>query len=172
MMSTPSCSSHSPGPDLGDLIPGSRGLPKMRWARPDGPASCDRFMTIRRVLSLLLGFCVVSLTVGTAAADAPVPASPAPEGPIGQFAGYLKERAGPLGLERAVAAFLAGAYLPGRAPVLHGGIGAAPTWVHSSVNNPSDRPLPRRLSVETAWLDRAEVYLRVQTPDPMACPST
>lgn len=117
-------------------------------------------MTIRRVLSLFLGFCVVSLAVGTAAADAPVPALPAPEGPIGLFIGYLKERAGPLGLERAVAAFLAGAYLPGRAPVLHGGIGAAPTWVHFSVHNPSDRPLPRRLSVETAWLDRVEVYLR------------
>ncbi|MEW6590180.1 MAG: diguanylate cyclase [Pseudomonadota bacterium] len=82
--------------------------------------------------------------------------------PVGLSAAYLLEREGRLDLSAAVAAREAGAFTPGGSPVLNFGIGAPPVWVHFTVDNPGASPLPRTLTIATAWLDRIELHVRHQ----------
>lgn len=77
---------------------------------------------------------------------------------IGLSAEYLQEPAAPLELSDAVAAHRAGQFVAGRSPVLNFGIGAKPVWIRLAVDNPGAVPAQRRLSVETTWLDRIDVY--------------
>lgn len=78
---------------------------------------------------------------------------------LGRAATYLQERQARLDWPAALAAARAGRYTPGTSPVLNFGIGAPPTWIHLAVDNPTASAVRRRLSIETAWLDRIEVYL-------------
>jgi diguanylate cyclase (GGDEF)-like protein len=101
------------------------------------------------------------LCLGSAlAAAAPAPLSTASEheSAIGRSTDVLQERRGRLDLPQAVAAYRAGQFTPGTSPVLNFGIGAKPVWLHFAVVNPSAAPVSRRLSIETAWLDRVDVY--------------
>ncbi|TCS71283.1 diguanylate cyclase (GGDEF)-like protein [Sulfuritortus calidifontis] len=77
---------------------------------------------------------------------------------VGRQVDYLQETAGPLSLDQAMAAYRAGEFECDDSPVLNFGIGAKPVWVHLKLNNPTHAPVSRRLSIETAWLDRVEVY--------------
>ncbi len=77
---------------------------------------------------------------------------------LGRYADYLMETGGRLSLEQAVAAYAAGRFHPSRRAIPTFGIGPRPVWLHFRVLNPDSRPLPRRLSVETAWLDQVDVY--------------
>jgi diguanylate cyclase (GGDEF)-like protein len=78
---------------------------------------------------------------------------------IGHSTSYLQEQGGRLDWAAALAAAQAGRFVPGVSPVLNFGIGARPVWIHFTIDNPGAAPAQRRLSVETAWLDRIEVYV-------------
>ncbi|OZA20514.1 MAG: sensor domain-containing diguanylate cyclase, partial [Hydrogenophilales bacterium 17-61-9] len=79
---------------------------------------------------------------------------------IGRSTAFFQETGGRLTLAEAAAARHGGKFLPGTSQVLNFGIGAKPVWIYFAVNNPSNAPVPRRLSIETAWLDRVDVYVR------------
>jgi diguanylate cyclase (GGDEF)-like protein len=95
-------------------------------------------------------------------AAAPIQLAQIHENAIGLETAFLKETAGPLDLDQALAAQRAGEFTPGRNAVLNFGIGSQPVWVHFTVDNPSAAPLHRRLSIENAWLDRVDVHIRHQ----------
>ncbi len=46
--------------------------------------------------------------------------------------------------------------------MLNFGIGAKPEWIHFAVDNPAAVPIHQKLSIETAWLDRVEIYVLQQ----------
>jgi diguanylate cyclase (GGDEF)-like protein len=79
---------------------------------------------------------------------------------IGLSTAFLQESAGRIELSEAEAAYHAGKFAAGTSPVLNFGIGARPAWIHFAVDNPAAAPVRKRLSIETAWLDRVEVYVR------------
>ena len=99
--------------------------------------------------------------IGWAAA---APLSTAVEYPtaIGRSAAFLQEQQGRLEWPGALEAYRAGTFLAGDSPVLNFGIGAKPVWIHVAVDNPAAAAVHRRLSIETAWLDRVEVYFLQQ----------
>lgn len=117
-------------------------------------------MKPRLFLLLILLFPILLGRTAAAAANSPVPANLPPDEPIGRYASYLKEADARLALDQAVAAYGRGAFSASRSHVLNFGIGSEPVWVHFSVANDTTRPLPRRLSIETAWLDEVDVYFR------------
>ncbi|MCA1978278.1 MAG: sensor domain-containing diguanylate cyclase, partial [Thiobacillus sp.] len=78
---------------------------------------------------------------------------------IGRDTAWLQESGGRLEWPEALAAARAGRFVPGARPVLNFGIGAPPAWIYFAVDNPGLAPVRRRLSIETAWLDRIEIYV-------------
>ena len=117
-------------------------------------------MKPRFLLLLILLLPVLPGSTVAAAANPPVPASFPHEHPIGHYTSYLTEADGRLTLDEAVAAYDRGAFSAGRSRVLNFGIGSKPVWIHFRVANETTAPLPRRLSIETAWLDEVDVYFR------------
>jgi diguanylate cyclase (GGDEF)-like protein len=115
-----------------------------------------RFSRLTRYLFVLAILWSISITA------APLSLVRLYEIPIGRDTGFLKEAAGPLDLDQAIAAQRAGEFTPGRNAVLNFGIGSPPVWIHFSVDNPAAAPVQRRLSIENAWLDRVQVYIRHQ----------
>ncbi|HKK05088.1 MAG TPA: diguanylate cyclase [Gammaproteobacteria bacterium] len=115
-------------------------------------------MTSRILLALSL--LLSAFPAGAVVAAGPVSANAPPDAPLGRYATYLKEPDGRLSLDQAIAAYGRGEFAPGRNRVLTFGIGTKPVWIHFSVANTTDQPLSRRLSIETAWLDRVDVYFR------------
>ncbi len=113
-----------------------------------------RFLLLIPLLPILLG------RTAAAAADPPIPAGLPHDDPIGRYASYLKEADGRLTLDQAVAAYDRGAFSASRGRVLNFGIGSEPVWIRFRVANETTAPLPRRLSIETAWLDEVDVYFR------------
>lgn len=105
-------------------------------------------------------FLLAAVLAGGWAAAAPLPAVRDEASAIGRSTEFLQETSGRLSLAEAVAAYQAGKFSPGRSPVLNFGIGAKPVWIHFAVDNPTASPRRKRLSIETAWLDRVEVYFR------------
>jgi diguanylate cyclase (GGDEF)-like protein len=108
-------------------------------------------------------FLLLSMLPGgmaVAAANPPIPANLPHNDPVGRYASYLKEADGRLTLDQAIAAYESGAFAAGRSHVLNFGIGSEPVWIHFRVANETAGPLPRRLSIETAWLDQVDVYFR------------
>ena len=105
---------------------------------------------------------MLAVWYGTLAVAAPLSVAQEHETAIGLSTHFFQEPAGRLGLAEAMAAYRAGQFAPGTRPVLNFGIGAKPVWIHFAVDNPAAIPSPRRLSIETAWLDRVEVYFRHQ----------
>lgn len=79
---------------------------------------------------------------------------------IGRATEFLQERDGRLDLAAAIAAYREGKFAVGKSPVLDFGIGAKPAWIHFAVDNPTAAPVKKRLSLETAWLDRVDVHFR------------
>lgn len=93
------------------------------------------------------------------AAAAPLSTAVEHTAAIGRATAFLQEQQGRLEWPAALAAARAGRFAPGASPVLNFGIGADPTWIHFTVDNPSNVAAERRLSIETAWLDRIEVFV-------------
>ncbi|MFP5408967.1 MAG: diguanylate cyclase domain-containing protein [Gammaproteobacteria bacterium] len=83
-----------------------------------------------------------------------------PASAIGLSTQYLQENQSRLSLAEATVAYQAGHFTPGTSPVLNFGIGAKPAWIQFTLDNPASAPVPKRLSIETAWLDRIELYVR------------
>jgi diguanylate cyclase (GGDEF)-like protein len=105
---------------------------------------------------------VLAILWSATIAAAPVSLAQSHESAIGLDTSFLKEGAGPLDLDQAIAAQRAGEFSPGHNAVLNFGIGSQPVWIHLAVDNPSAAPLQRRLSIENAWLDQVDVYIRHQ----------
>lgn len=82
------------------------------------------------------------------------------ENAIGLNAQFLKEKSARLDLDAVIAAYKAGEFTVSQNPVLNFGIGSKPVWIHFSVDNPAAATQSRKLSIETAWLDRVDVYVR------------
>ncbi len=103
---------------------------------------------------------MLALLCSAPAAAAPLSTALDHASAIGQSAGFLQEQHGRLQLADAMAAYEAGKFTPGKSPVLNFGIGVRPVWIHFAVDNPDAAPVQKRLSIEIAWLDRVEVYVR------------
>jgi diguanylate cyclase (GGDEF)-like protein len=101
---------------------------------------------------------VLALLSSTLAVAAPLSTAVDHASAIGLSTAFLQEPAGRLELPGATAAYRAGQFVPGESPVLNFGIGAKPVWIRFAVDNPGTTPAHRRLSIETAWLDRLDVY--------------
>jgi diguanylate cyclase (GGDEF)-like protein len=114
------------------------------------------FRRIFRLVSRLVFWC------SALAAAAPLPVAPDHEPAVGLSTEWLQEQHSRLELPEVMAAYQAGKFAPGNSPILNFGIGEKPVWIHFAVDNPAATPLPRRLSIENAWLDRVEVYFRHQ----------
>lgn len=95
-----------------------------------------------------------------AASAAPLPVAQDPASAIGLSTHYLQENQSRLSLAEATVAYQAGRFTRGTRPVLNFGIGAKPAWIQFTLENPASAPVPKRLSIETAWLDRIELYVR------------
>lgn len=81
-----------------------------------------------------------------------------PTEPIGRWMNYLVEKDAPLSLTDARAINEANGFKPVRSDVPKFGIGARPVWLHLPVVNGESLPANRRMQIETAWLDRIDVY--------------
>ncbi len=103
---------------------------------------------------------MLALLGSTLVVAAPLSVAVDHEAAIGRSTEFLKEQAGRLTLPDAIAAYQAGQFFPGNSPVLNFGIGSKPAWIHFAVDNPTATPLQKVLSIETAWLDRVEVYFQ------------
>lgn len=84
--------------------------------------------------------------------------------PVGRHIAYLQAVGKPLDLDDAVQAYIAGRFVPAKRAVMNFGIGAPPVWLAIQIENPSDRPLQRRISINTSWIDRIDLYF-VDTND-------
>ena len=119
--------------------------------------SATRHAILRFVFRLVSGLLfgggswVAAAPLSTALTHAPA---------IGLSTQFLQEQHGRLKLPDAIAAYRAGKFRPGTSPVLNFGIGSKPAWIHFAVENPTATAQPRRLSIETAWLDQVEVYFQ------------
>lgn len=104
---------------------------------------------------------LILLIVGClpAAIAAPVSLAISQDHAIGLDTSFLEENAARLDLNTVIAAQRSGQFQPGQSEVLNFGIGSKPVWIHFKLNNPTPAPLARRLSIETAWLDRVDFYL-------------
>ncbi len=109
-----------------------------------------------RAFALL--FTIFALCCGPAIAAEPVPADNPPENALGLHTDYLKELDTKLGIAQAIAAYSNGNFQPGNSPVLNFGIGSRPVWIRFEVANRSNADQLRRLSVETSWLDKVDIY--------------
>ncbi len=89
----------------------------------------------------------------------PVLAKDPPAQALGMYASYLVEHEGALDISGATAAFGRGVFVRGDSPVLNFGIGSLPVWIRFEVDNRTEAVLQRRLSVETSWLDKVDVYV-------------
>ncbi|MDH5748341.1 MAG: sensor domain-containing diguanylate cyclase [Rhodospirillales bacterium] len=77
---------------------------------------------------------------------------------IGTHVGFLKEGDAPISLDEALKIYAAGHFQAGKRPILTFGIGSKPIWLGFEAINSGDAPLRRRISVETSWLDKIDIY--------------
>jgi diguanylate cyclase (GGDEF)-like protein len=116
-----------------------------------------RSRIVSRLIALLLA--VVSCCAGLACAATPVSAETPPDHPLGLYASYYKESGAELKIGEIIAAYRNGIFHPGNSPALDFGIGSEPVWIGLDVENTTDLDQPRRLSIETPWLDKVDVYI-------------
>jgi diguanylate cyclase (GGDEF)-like protein len=116
-------------------------------------------MRIRLLSLMALALCAL-LADPVAAGGEVVPVAGGVEGPLGRHVTYLQESGGRLSVAEVAAARRRGKLRPGRNPILAFGIGAPPVWIHLRVFNDRDGPVTHRIAVDTAWLDRVQVFVR------------
>ena len=78
--------------------------------------------------------------------------------PIGEYASFLKEGDAHLELDEVIEAYNAGKFSTSTSPVLSFSIVSKPVWIRFDINNPGNTPISKRLSIETSWLDKVDVY--------------
>lgn len=78
--------------------------------------------------------------------------------PIGRFLQVLTEGEQQLELADLITPTSGTQWQTVKEPVLRLGIGSKPVWMRLTVNNPSNAILERRLVIETAWLDKVDVF--------------
>lgn len=88
--------------------------------------------------------------------------------PIGKHIHYLNEATSPLQLDDAIKAYSAGKFTVSKDPILNFGIGSKPAWLRFEVANPGEAPALRRLSLETSWIDKVDVYFLQDGEEPEA----
>jgi len=115
-------------------------------------------MKTRLFLSIIL--MLLALPNPAVAANPPVPADHPHADAIGRYTEYFKETNDPITLQQAISAYERGEFSPAKRPVLAFGIGSQPVWIHFAVANDTKTAFPQRLSIETAWLDQLDVYIR------------
>lgn len=109
----------------------------------------------------LVGYAAVLVgCLGALAHAAPLSVAQDPASAIGLSTRTLQENQSRLSLAEATVAYQAGQFTPGTSPVLSFGIGAKPVWIQFALANPATAPVQKRLSIEIAWLDRIELYIR------------
>jgi diguanylate cyclase (GGDEF)-like protein len=127
-------------------------------AQGQAPRQLDLYRNLyRRVFSFIgVLFCFCSALTYAA----PLSATLDHESAIGLSTRFLQENHDRLTLPDAMAAYQAGQFAAAKSPILNFGIGAKPVWIHFTVDNPAAAPVEKRLSIEIAWLDGVELYVR------------
>ncbi len=116
-------------------------------------------MILRTFLPL---FRILFLLWHSLAAAAPISVALESDSAIGLSTSFLKDQTSQLKLTDAEALYKSGKFSQSQSPFLNFGIGSKPVWIHFSVNNPSATPIAKRLSIETAWLDSIDIYIKHQ----------
>ena len=116
-----------------------------------------RSRIVSRLIALLLA--AASCCAGLACAATPVSAETPHDRPLGLYASYYKESGAELKIGEIIAAYRNGIFHPGNSPALNFGIGSEPVWIGFDVENTTNLDQPRRLSIETPWLDKVDVYI-------------
>lgn len=101
---------------------------------------------------------VLTLFLSITTHAAPVDASKYLHGPIGRHALFMKEADRRLELSDVIEACSAGKFSASTSPVLNFSIASKPVWIRFDVNNPGSTSISKRLSIETSWLDKIDVY--------------
>ncbi len=78
--------------------------------------------------------------------------------PIGKYLSYFKERSDPLRLNQAIDVFSSGEFSRSNSKTINFGIGSKPVWLHFEVQNRQQIKVLQRLSIETSWLDKIDLY--------------
>ncbi|MDH5359713.1 MAG: sensor domain-containing diguanylate cyclase [Gammaproteobacteria bacterium] len=78
--------------------------------------------------------------------------------PIGTHIEFLQEADSALNLQEAVVAYRDGRFQKSRRDILTFGVGSRPIWLRVATYNPLHISLLQRLSIETSWLDRLDIY--------------
>lgn len=110
-------------------------------------------------LLLLVGQAVWPAGSSALAASAPLPLDSMYDQPIGLATAWYAENEDRLTLNEAIKAYKSGAYETSDAPILTFGIGANPVWIRFAVDNASREPATRRITIDTAWLDKIEMFI-------------
>ncbi len=123
-----------------------------------GTLQSSMFLALPPALRWLVGAMLLCLLfVSPVRAELPLLGS-LPSEPIGRWMDYLVEQNAPLSLTEAQAINEESGFQPIRSDVPKFGIGARPVWLHLPLVNGESLPAERRLQIETAWLDRIDVY--------------
>lgn len=77
---------------------------------------------------------------------------------IGQHASFLEEGDTRLKLNEVIEAYATGKLTASKDPVMGFAIGSRPVWVRFEVANNGSTSVAKRLSIETSWLDKIDVY--------------
>ena len=94
-----------------------------------------------------------------AIAGVPLSAMQLPSGAVGTYADVLVEEGSELSLNDVKSRLQRGSFSAGQRPVLSFGIGARPVWLHWRIENGSAQPALRRLTIDTPWIDRIDVFI-------------
>ncbi|TCV90653.1 sensor domain-containing diguanylate cyclase [Sulfurirhabdus autotrophica] len=115
-----------------------------------------------RFRSLFPYFWLLTLVWHSLVAAAPISVALESDAAIGLYTSFLKDQTSQLKLTDAEAIYKSGKFLQSQSPFLNFGIGSKPVWIHFSVDNPTGVPVTKRLSIETAWLDSIDIYVKHQ----------
>lgn len=111
---------------------------------------------IQRTLLLIL-ILISTSTCLTVFANEPLYIPKQSNDAIGKYLEYIKENDQPINYHEAKIA-LRNSHSNSVDKVLNFGIGSRPVWLHLSVFNTSQSLMDQRLSIETSWLDKIEIY--------------
>lgn len=122
---------------------------------------CNIVGSLERLMKLWVFAFILLLSCTRLVQAAPVPLSleHARVMPIGLSISYLHEEAEPLTLQAAQQAQAAQRFRPSRESVLNFSIGSKPVWLYFRLSNPSSQALMRVISLQIAWLDKAQFFL-------------
>lgn len=113
---------------------------------------------VMRYLAIFIIAAIAASFLCTPAMAAPVDLSVDQSEAIGAHIQFLKEGTSPYSLNEALDAYAAGKGQASDVAILNYGIGSKPVWFKFEAMNPTTALLTRRLTVETSWLDKLDIY--------------